>query len=177
MNCDVLIIGGGIAGLSLAARLGGLASVIVVEAEATLVYHTSSRSARQMQPSNGAPAIRTLTARSIEEVEGISGDIGRSILSPRPLIFVGSQLDVDAKIAASDQLRAISAAEALERAPDLRPEYLEAAALDEEALQVEVDMLVDYYRQRALAAGVRILCSAPAHTAQRSGSEWTEVGS
>lgn len=173
MNCDVLIIGGGIAGLSLAARLGGQCSVVLVEAEGSLAYHTSSRSARQMQPSYGPPAIRALTARSIEQVEGISEAIGHRILSPRPLLFIGRQDQVASKLAASDHLRAITAAEALERSPDLRPDYLEAAALDDTALQVEADVLVDYYRNRALDAGVQIHCDSPVHTAQRTSAGWT----
>ena len=50
---DVLIVGGGIAGLSLASALAGSCSVALVEAEQELAYHTSSRSARQLIPSYG----------------------------------------------------------------------------------------------------------------------------
>lgn len=171
-NCDVLIVGGGIAGLSLAARLGRECSVALVEAESALAYHTSSRSARQMQPSHGPWAIRQLTERSIAEVDGISGAIGRRILTPRPLMFIGSTEDVEAKLAGNDVLVPISAAEALERSPDLRPEAFEAAALDDSALQVEADVLVDYYRQQAVEAGVQIHCDAPVHTAQQVGAGW-----
>ena len=45
---DVLIVGGGIAGLSLASALAGSCSVALVEAEQELAYHSSSRSARQL---------------------------------------------------------------------------------------------------------------------------------
>lgn len=171
-NCDVLIVGGGIAGLSLAARLGRECSVALVEAESSLAYHTSSRSARQMQPSHGPWPIRQLTERSIEKVEGISSEIGRRILSPRPLMFIGSTEDVEAKLSGNEVLVPISTAEALERSPDLRPEAFEAVALDESALQVEADVLVDYYHDRALEAGVQIHCDAPVHTAQQVGAGW-----
>ncbi len=172
VNCDVLIIGGGIAGLSLAARLGTEADVVLVEAEGSLAYHTSSRSARQMQPSHGPAPIRELTERSIAKVDGISEDIGRRILSPRPLMFIGSRDDVQARLADNGVLKSISPSEALERSPDLRPEAVEAAALDDSALQVEADVLLDYYRDRALEAGVQINCGAPVHTAQRVGAGW-----
>ena len=68
MNCDVLIVGGGIAGLSLAWALAPVMSVVLVEAEGTLAFHTSSRSARQMQPSYGPKAVKELTRRSIAMV-------------------------------------------------------------------------------------------------------------
>lgn len=171
-SCDVLIVGGGIAGLSLAARLGKDMQVAVVEAESSLAYHTSSRSARQMQPSHGPAPIRTLTERSIAAVEDISEEIGRRILSPRPLIFIGNEDDVAAKLAGSDVLQQIPVEEALRRSPELRPEALQAAALDESSLQVEADVLVDYYRDQAVAAGVQIHCDAPVHTAQQVSAGW-----
>ena len=39
MDVDFLIIGGGIAGVSAAARLSGLGSVLLLEAEDNLAYH------------------------------------------------------------------------------------------------------------------------------------------
>ncbi|HET6826213.1 MAG TPA: FAD-dependent oxidoreductase, partial [Amnibacterium sp.] len=44
-TADIAIIGGGIAGLSLAAAIGSRARVVVLEAEPRLFHHTSSRSA------------------------------------------------------------------------------------------------------------------------------------
>lgn len=172
MNCDVLIVGGGIAGLSLAARLGSEANVVLVEAESSLSYHTSSRSARQMQPSHGPAPIRKLTERSIAQVEDISAEVGHRILSPRPLMFIGSEEDVAAKLAGNQILKSIPQHEALQRSPDLRPQAFEAAALDDSALQVEADVLVDYYRNRAEKVGVHIYRNAPVHTGQRVGAGW-----
>ena len=63
---DVLIVGGGIAGLSLASALAGSCSVALVEAEQELAYHTSSRSARQLIPSYGPPVVQELTVRTLE---------------------------------------------------------------------------------------------------------------
>ncbi|WP_026820214.1 NAD(P)/FAD-dependent oxidoreductase [Arthrobacter castelli] len=172
-SCDVLIVGGGIAGLSLAARLGNDMQVAVVEAESALAYHASSRSARQLQPSHGPLPIRTLTGRTIAAVEDISAHIGRRILNDRPLIFTGTEDDVAARLAASDVLQRISVDEALSRSPELRPEAVQAAALDDSALQVEADVLLDYYRDQALGAGVQIHCNAPVHTAQQVSAGWT----
>ena len=42
---DILVVGGGIAGLSVAGRLSKSANVTLLEAEENLGYHSSSRSA------------------------------------------------------------------------------------------------------------------------------------
>ncbi len=52
-NVDVLIVGGGIAGASLAARLAGKASVLVIEAEDLCGRHATGRSAAVWQASLG----------------------------------------------------------------------------------------------------------------------------
>ena len=65
-NYDVVIVGGGIAGLSLAAALAGKCTVALVEAEQSLAFHTSSRSARQLIPSYGPPVVQELTLRTLE---------------------------------------------------------------------------------------------------------------
>jgi len=42
---DIIVIGGGIAGTSVAARLAPHAKVLLLEAETALAYHASGRSA------------------------------------------------------------------------------------------------------------------------------------
>jgi len=173
VNADVLIVGGGIAGLSLAWQLAPRANVVLLEAEGTLAYHTSSRSARQMQPSYGPGPIKELTARSIRAVQQISAELGHSILSPRPLIFIGTEAESAAQSGANGYLKPLSHADALRMSPDLRPESFEAACLDDSALEVDVPQLLEYYRAQAVAAGAAINTDAPVHTAQRTGSGWT----
>ena len=64
MDYDFLIIGGGIAGISAAARLAPMGSVLVVEAEASLAHHASGRSAAMYEPRYGAPAVVELSLAS-----------------------------------------------------------------------------------------------------------------
>lgn len=62
--CDVLIIGAGMAGASLAAALPPELSVILIEAEATPGYHATGRSAAFWHETLGGPHVRTLTRAS-----------------------------------------------------------------------------------------------------------------
>ena len=61
---DVVVIGGGIAGISAAAFLSGRADVALVEAEAQMAYHTTGRSAALFYENYGSAASRPLTAAS-----------------------------------------------------------------------------------------------------------------
>jgi len=84
MDADFLIIGGGIAGISAAARMSELGSVIVLEAEAALAHHASGRSAALFEPRYGAPAVVGLSMASEAYLRSVPG-----VLSPRGLLLVG----------------------------------------------------------------------------------------
>jgi len=61
---DVLVIGGGIAGLSAAAALSKHARVAVLEAEDQVGYHSSGRSATMVHYALGDRLVRALTLAS-----------------------------------------------------------------------------------------------------------------
>jgi D-arginine dehydrogenase len=64
IGADFLVIGGGIAGLSAAARLAGHGKVSVLEAEDALGYHSSGRSVSFSHYGIGNSAVRRMTAWS-----------------------------------------------------------------------------------------------------------------
>ncbi|AIY03758.1 hypothetical protein ART_4159 [Arthrobacter sp. PAMC 25486] len=173
MDTDILIIGGGIAGLSLAWALAPSRRVVLVEAEEELAHHTSSRSARQMQPNYGPPVIRELTLRSIALVQEISASLPEPILRPRPLLTLGSHAEVAALVAQHPALVALDHAETLQLSPDLRPGGFTAAALDDSAMEVDVPALLEFYRSQAQAAGAVVLTAAPVTAAEASPGSFT----
>jgi len=61
---DFVIIGAGIAGASLAYRLAGQASVLVLERESQPGYHSTGRSAAMFMEAYGTPQIQALTRAS-----------------------------------------------------------------------------------------------------------------
>ena len=170
---DVLIVGGGIAGLSLASALAASCSVALVEAEQELAYHTSSRSARNLIPSYGPPVVQELTVRTLELMSARDAELPEPVLSPRSFMLIGSEDGVRAE--ASGHMRPISHAEALELCPALVPESFSAAGLDTGAFACNTPLLLADHRQRAEAAGADIITGARVHSAQRLGSGW-EIG-
>jgi glycine/D-amino acid oxidase-like deaminating enzyme len=170
---DVLIVGGGIAGLSLASALAGNCSVALVEAEQELAYHTSSRSARQLIPSYGPPVVQQLTVRTLELMAARDAELPEPVLTPRSFMLIGSEADVAAE--ASGSMQPITHAEALQLCPALVPDSFSAAGLDTGSFGCNAPLLLADHRQRALAAGVDIITGARVHSAQRLGSGW-QVG-
>jgi D-arginine dehydrogenase len=63
-NADILVIGGGIAGLSAAAALSAHARVTVIEAEEQIGFHSSGRSATMLHYALGDRLVRALTLAS-----------------------------------------------------------------------------------------------------------------
>ena len=63
-DCDVLIVGGGIAGASLGARLAGTKRVILIESEDLCGRHSTGRSAAFWEASLGSGAARRLSLAS-----------------------------------------------------------------------------------------------------------------
>lgn len=169
---DVLIVGGGIAGLSLASALAGTCSVALVEAEQDLAYHSSSRSARQLHV-HGPEVVQQLTLRSLELLAARDAELPEPVLSPRSFMLIGSEDAVRAE--AGGTLQPITHARALELCPVLVPESFAAAGLDEGSFGCDARLLIADHRARAEAAGADIITGARVHSAQRLGSGW-EIG-
>lgn len=167
---DVAIIGGGIAGVSLAARLAPHASVLLLEGEDNLAHHASSRSAALYEPRYGAPAVVELSLASSDYFHGAAG-----ILSPRGLLMVGGAASGQAfaEDSASMALDRISVAEARAMVPILNPEVVVEAAYAAHAWDIDTDLLIQGFAREARAAGARVLTKARVSAIARDGGLWT----
>ena len=147
---DVLVIGGGMAGISIAYELAARARVVLVEAEPTLAVHTTGRSAAIYAPSYGGPTVRALTAASGPRYRDLETELDTPrLLTPRPVLWLGADEEGAAHL---DGLPAepITPAEATALCPILRP--VAAAARDDSASDIDVMALHDGYRARAARA-------------------------
>lgn len=167
-TADIVIVGGGIAGVSLAAELAGRARVVVLEAEPALFRHTSSRSAQQVQPSYGPPAVRQLTRSTLRMLR----QLDTPVLSPRRLyvIALDDPARLDAVLGHSEGLRVTTPEEVQEGFPALVPGLVRAAAADDEASEVSVHALLERYSRRALAGGAEFVSGARVEGISREGS-------
>ena len=159
VDADILVVGGGIAGLSLGSALAGRTGVLVVEAEETLGYHTSSRSARQLIPSYGPEVVQDLTVRTLALIRALEVHLPEPILTPRSFLLVGSEESVRDR--ASGHMHPITAAEVQALAPELKPGQFAAAGLDTTSVACNTDALMEYHRRRILDRGGQILTGHP----------------
>ena len=83
MDHDVIVIGGGVAGLTCAAALAPHADVCVIEAEDVLGHHASGRSAALFEENYGNAAVRALTraGRAFLEDGGYLGPRGTMLVA------------------------------------------------------------------------------------------------
>jgi len=81
---DYLIIGGGIAGISVAARLSEHGNCLVLEREAHLAYHSSGRSAALYEENYGSPSTVALAKAGRSDWDGLLNEV----LSPRGFMLV-----------------------------------------------------------------------------------------
>ncbi|MGE0219793.1 NAD(P)/FAD-dependent oxidoreductase [Mycolicibacterium sp.] len=83
---DAVVIGGGIAGASLAYELAADRRVTLVEAEGALGYHATGRSATMFLESYGGPDVRALTIGGRAFLEQPPEGFSRPLMTPRPFI-------------------------------------------------------------------------------------------
>ena len=165
---DFLIVGGGVAGLSAAARLSEMGSVTLLEREPVLGYHTSGRSAALYEANYGKASTVALNRASRDYLEG------NGLLSPRGLMVVGSAETAElfeADVAAME-LEPISAAEALAKIPVLNPEAYDRAAYDHTAWDIDTDALLQGYARTARANGTEVVTKAEVTAIDRTEGGW-----
>lgn len=163
----VVVVGGGIAGVSAAAevagRLGGDGTVTLLEAEEALAHHTTGRSAAMYLPGYGNPVVRALTACSAAGYAALAEEAGTAILTPRTTMWVGGPDDeaaVDALAAGNDAVRRAEPAELLALCPALRPDRVAAGVVDDGGSDIDVGVLHQAYVRRLRAAGGSVVRSA-----------------
>jgi D-arginine dehydrogenase len=167
---DFLIIGGGIAGTSAAARLAALGRVTLLEAEGALGYHTSGRSAALYEPTYGKPPIVALTRAGFGFLSTEAG----GFLSPRGLLLVGGAEEEDTfrADAAAMTMTRIAIDEARALVPILNPATVAFAAVHDAAWDIDTDRLVQHFARIARGNG-RIVTNAPVIAIRRTSRGWS----
>ena len=166
---DIIVIGAGIAGASVAAHLAETHKVAIVEMEERPGYHTTGRSAAAYEPNYGPAPIRALTRAGREYfAEG-------NYLTPRETVFLmpeGQEQIFSSLMAAQEGMHEITAAEAQVKFPLLKPGYAKCAALDPGTADIDVDLLHRNYLKLFRQRGGTLVCSAPV-TALGFANGWT----
>ncbi len=180
LDCDVAVVGAGIAGASAAAFLAPHARVLILEAESQPGYHTTGRSAAFLAESYGAPLVRPLTRASkrfyLSPPPGFS-DVPLS--HPRGALYVfdeagRAKAEADAAEFARDiaEVRLMDAQQACALVPVLRPERVAGGVLDPECRDLDVAAIHQGFLRRARAGGAQLVTEARVTALDRERGHW-----
>jgi D-arginine dehydrogenase len=186
MNSDFIVIGGGIAGLSAAARLARHGRVTVIEAEEALGYHSSGRSVSFSHHGIGNAAVRGLTAwsRGFFETQPESfceTPIAR--LSPSLYFATEEMLPALANLQEemarfTDAVRLLDEDGLTDACPVIRTGAGAAVRgiLDPTGLKLDADALLQSFARELRAAGGTILTGKRISAVEAAGGGWTVTG-
>ncbi len=170
MMYDFTIIGGGIAGISAAARLAPKGKTLVLEAETALAYHASGRSAALFEPFYGAPSVNELSLAGENYFRNARG----GVLSDRGIMIIartGEEAQLKNEVA-SFRMNHITVNEAVALIPILDASVLTQAAISNNAEDIDTDLLIQNFAHDARANGTEIQTKAPVTAIKKTKNGW-----
>ena len=178
---DILVIGGGIAGLSAAAALSNHGRVMVLEAEEQLGYHSSGRSATMVHYALGDRLVRALTLASRPFFDHPPAHFTDVPLGRRVPVLVHAREDersaldaLDAEISLFAQLERLDRAGVHELCPLLRDDELYGIA-DLGAMRLDPHALLQGNLRELKNRGGEVRTGARVSRIQREKGSWTLV--
>ena len=164
---DVVIVGAGIAGASLAAELGSTVRVLLLEAEAQPGYHATGRSAAFWTESYGGPDVQPLTTASGPFLANPPPTFSaRPLMQRRGALYIGTASDrVHAEKLRNDfsssgvTITPSSRLEMQSLLPGLRPQWT-IGIWEPECCDIDVAALHAAYLGQYRRNGGRLLCDA-----------------
>ncbi|WP_424830113.1 NAD(P)/FAD-dependent oxidoreductase [Ruegeria sp.] len=181
---DIAIIGGGIAGASAAYFLNGQRSVILLEQETSLGYHSTGRSAAEFTRRFHSKVTGQLTqASSGFMMQPPAGFTEVDLLRPRGNLLIADAEKADhlRQVYEHEQANApegaspvelLSVDQALEKMPFLDPDWVKAAFFDPDCWDVEVENLLQGYTRGAKAKGAEFRQASVVTAAHRESDHW-----
>jgi D-arginine dehydrogenase len=185
-NADVIVLGAGMAGASVASELAPGRRVILLETEDQPGLHATGRSAAMFIETYGNATVRALTRASRDFFERPpAGFAAAPLLSPRGVLIVAdaprllalaAMLETDP---APNGYRSLDAAQAREQCPLLSPDWVAGGLLDESGHDMDVAAIHLGYLKLGRHAGMQLVTGTGETRIERAGDAWqvrTRVG-
>lgn len=179
---DILVIGGGIAGVSAAARFAWRARTVLLERESALGYHSSGRSATFYHFGIGEDVVRGLTAASrLFFSHPPAGYSDTPLAQSKAALFIGTSTTMGELVALEAEMRRFSSdvsrvtpAEMQAIVPVLKvgPDHATAGILDTSGQKLDADLLLQANARALRAAGGEIIFDASVTAMAHDGTDW-----
>jgi D-arginine dehydrogenase len=176
---DIVVIGAGMAGASIAAELAGAASVVLLEAEDQPGRHSTGRSAAFWSETYGGPLIQPLTTASGAFLARPPAEFhDRPLLRPRGGISIATAANApllesmcEVYAAAGVGFRRLDREELAARIPGLKPQW-SLGLLEESCSDIDVAALHTAYLRQARRNGAELVLDARVAAIDRSTQGW-----
>lgn len=177
---DVIVIGAGIAGASIAWFLAPHARVLVLEREAFAGFHTTGRSAAHFSESYGSPQVRALSRATRPFLEHPpAGFAAHAILQRRGALVIGNadqaervREEFEAVRHFTPSLTLLDSAQIAALVPVLRPGAASIAFFEPGSADIDVNELHQGFLRGAKAQGVGVHLDTRVHAIRRDGDDW-----
>lgn len=179
IGADILVIGGGVAGLSAAAALSRTARVVVLEAESQIGYHSSGRSATMLHYALGDRLIRALTLASRQYFDSPPEGFSDAPLGRLMPVLVHAREEeraalewLETEIAPFARIEWLDAQGVRQLCPLLKDDAL-YGIVDRGGLRLEPHALLQAYSKELRRSGGSLQIGSRAAEIARSGQYWT----
>jgi D-arginine dehydrogenase len=174
---DVVVIGGGIAGVSLAAELSSQVKVLLLEREKNPGMHSTGRSAAYYAPSYGNDVVRQLTRDS--ETYFRSSEHEVSLIRDRAALFIGMESQsksLDQMLLEQPNLKRLSGTEATKIVTPLKREQISGGILDTVGGDLDVDAILQGYLKSFRSRGGDLKSSSEVQSLSYADGLWHVKG-
>lgn len=176
---DIVVVGAGVAGLSVASSLARGAQVVLLESEDHPGYHASGRSAAIFAQNYGSANIRALTAASESFFQNHDPNFSQTpLLSARGLACIALEGQVDALKTQYDEASTLTDLQWLHpeeieaRIPLLKKGIVQLSFLNEAAADIDVHALLSAYLRQLRACNASIHTDTKLVSAKYDGKLW-----
>lgn len=180
MHYDYAVIGAGISGSAAASELAASGSTVLLEAESSVGYHSTGRSAAMYTPNYGPDLVRRISRLSHPFLSNPSAEFtDQPLLSPRGMIHVApdsGEQDLERLMAegGADRER-LTIEQAVQLAPFLRAERMAGAVFETAVADMDVDALHQGFLRRFRQRGGTLRTEAGVTQLSQSQYGWEVV--
>ena len=153
---DIIVLGSGIAGISIASELSEYLNVCVLEKERLISYHSTGRSLAFYLESYGNEVIRQLTSASKDFFYNRIDTTSKNILiKKRGVIHIANKFQTiklknlyETLTKNNENFKILNKLQTMELLPCLNDEYVDSSIYDSEASDIDVNAVYNIYLKK-----------------------------